>query len=76
MELIWTNVFPLESVGIGHLFRVFPVNLVPHTTTGVLDSRFLSVSTLAKKNEVETALNHCLVNQLTEQYLPRLLTTW
>jgi hypothetical protein len=37
MEPIWANVFSFESVGrIGHLFLVLPVNLIPHTTNGVL----------------------------------------
>jgi hypothetical protein len=75
MEPIWANVFPFEIVGrIGHLFLAFPINLVPHTTNGVLENRFVSVFTLTKKNEAEPALNRCLVHQLSEQYLPHLLT--
>jgi hypothetical protein len=50
MEPIWANVFPFAIVGsIGHLFIVFPLNLVPHTTNGALENRFVSVFTLTKK---------------------------
>jgi hypothetical protein len=54
--------FPLESVGFGHLFLVFPINLVHHTINGVLDTHFVTVVTIAKKNEAEPALNRCLMH--------------
>jgi hypothetical protein len=76
MELIWTNVFSLDIIGMGHLFLLFPIHRVPpHTTNGVLDNRFVYVFTRAKKNKAKPALNRCLVHQLTKQYLPHLITT-
>jgi hypothetical protein len=75
MEPIWANVFPFEIFGsIGNLFFVSPINIITHTTNGVLEHLFVSVFTLAQKNEAEPALNRYLMHQLTEQYLPHRLT--
>jgi hypothetical protein len=49
VELIWINVFPLESADCGKLVLVFSINFVPHTTNGVLENYAVTIFALSKK---------------------------